>query len=197
MAILIRTRDLPAEQRHEAWRRIVCDTLGPLDLRIGPDAPLRGEIGAGLLGPVSVGRVKTSTPHSVHRTPGLIRRESPEVYRAAMAMSGSVLLQQDGRVAQLRRGEFTIYDFTRPYELAYDAAVQLAVFSFPRDMLALPPGLVAGLTCVPVSATGGAGALAVPLLRRVTLDLESYPPVTAARLSTAVMNLVTAAGGCR
>jgi AraC-like DNA-binding protein len=193
MAIVIRTHDVPAQQRHEAWLRTVCDTLGPLDVRIDPGTPLRGEIGSGLLGAVSVGRVKTSTPHSVYRTPGLIRRESPELYRVAMALSGRPLLRQDGRAAQLRRGEFTIYDFNRPYELTYDCAVQLAVFSFPRDTLGLPLDLVARLTCVPVSAAGGAGALAAPLLRRVALDLDSYRPVSAARLSSVVMNLVTTA----
>ena len=138
MAILIRTSDVPPAQRHDAWRSVVCDTLGPLDFRSDPDTPLRGEIAAGQLGPVSVGRVKTSTPHSVYRTPGLIRRDSPELYRVALAMSGQACLLQDGRAARLRPGEFAIYDFTRPYELAYDSGVQLAVFSFPRETLALP-----------------------------------------------------------
>jgi len=193
MTILIRTSDVPPAQRHDAWRSIVCDTLGPLDFRSDPGTPLRGEIGAGQLGPVRVGRVKTSTPHSVYRTPGLIRRGDPELYRVALAVSGRPRLRQDGRCAQLKRGEFAIYDFNRPYELAYDSAVQLAVFSFPREMLALPADLVARLTAVPVTAAGGAGALAVPLLRRVALDLDTYQPASAARLSTVVMNLVTAA----
>jgi AraC-like DNA-binding protein len=140
-----------------------------------------------------VGRVKTSTPHSVYRTPGLIRRDSPELYRVALAISGQARLLQDGRAARLRPGEFAIYDFTRPYELAYDSGVQLAVFSFPREMLALPADLVARLTAVPVIADGGAGALAAPLLRRVALDLDSYRPASAARLSTVVMSLVTTA----
>ena len=193
MAILIRTSDVPHAQRHDAWRSVVCDTLGPLDFRSDPDTPLRGEIAAGQLGPVSVGRVKTSTPHSVYRTPGLIRRDSPELYRVALAMSGYACLRQDGRAVRLGPGEFTIYDFTRPYELAYDSGVQLAVFSFPREMLALPADLVARLTAVAVSADGATGALAAPLLRRVALDLDSYRPASAARLSTVVMNLLTTA----
>jgi len=193
MTILIRTSDVPPAQRHDAWRAIVCDTLGPLDMRSDPGIPLRGEIGAGQLGPVRVGRVKTSTPHSVHRRAGLIRRGDPEVYRVALAVSGRAHLRQDGRSAQLSRGEFAIYDFNRPYELGYDSAVQLAVFSFPREMLALPADLIARLTAVPVTAAGGAAALAVPLLRKVALDLDTYQPASAVRLSAAVMNLVTAA----
>jgi AraC-like DNA-binding protein len=193
MAVLIRTRDVPPAYRHDAWRSIVCDTLGPLDFRSDPDVPLSGEIEAGQLGPVNVGRVLTSTPHSVHRTPGLIRRGSAELYRVVLAMSGSPCLEQDGRAAQLRPGEFAIYDFARPYQLAYGSAVQLAVFGFPRDLLALPPDSASRLTAVPIAADRGTGALASPLLRRVVLDLETYQPASAARLCTVLMDLVTTA----
>src|SRR5438270_10179473 len=193
MAILIRTSDVRPEELRDAWRAVVCDTLGPLDFRSDPGTPLRGEIAAGRLGPVSVGRVETSTPHSVHRTPGLIRRGSPELYRVALTMSGHACLLQGDRVARLRPGEFAIYDFNRPYELAYDSGVQLAVFSFPREVLALPADLVAGLAAVPVRTDAGAGALAAPLLRRVALDMDTYLPSSAARLSTVVMTLLTTA----
>ncbi|MBF8192195.1 helix-turn-helix domain-containing protein [Nonomuraea sp. K274] len=193
MAVLIRTSDLPAGHRHDAWRSLVCDTLGPLDLRIDPDAPLRGEMRMAQLGRVGVGRVRTSTPHSMHRTPGLIHRGNPELYRVVLAISGSPRLAQDGRQTRLAPGEFAIYDFTRPYEVAYDAAVQLAVFSLPHDLLALPIGSVAALTAVPITAESGTAALAAPLLRRVALDLETYRPGSAAKLGTVVMDLVGAA----
>src|SRR5215475_15822824 len=193
MVVLIRTSDVPPADRYDAWRSIVCDTLGPLDFRSDPDVPLSGEIEAGYLGPVNVGRVETSTPHSVNRTPGLIRRDSPELYRVALAMSGHACLLQDGRTARLGPGDFTLYDFTRPYELAYDSGVQLAVCSFPREMLALPGDLMSRLTAVPVRTDTGTGALTAPLLRRVALDMDGYQPASAARLSAVVMNLITAA----
>lgn len=193
MAVLIRTSDLPADHRHEAWRSIVCDTLGPLDLRIDPGAPLKGEIEFGRLGAVGVGRISTSTPHSVHRTSSLIRRDNPEHYRVVLTLAGSPRVTQDGRSTQLSRGEFAIYDFTRPYELAYDSAVRLAVFSFPRERLGLPVDAVASLAALPIGAESGAAALAVPLLRRVALDHETYRPGSASRLSTVVMDVVSAA----
>src|SRR4051812_18175123 len=49
MAVLIRTSDVPPELRLDAWKSVVCDTLGPLDMRANSDVPLRGEIGAGRL----------------------------------------------------------------------------------------------------------------------------------------------------
>ena len=193
MAILIRTSDLPEALRLDAWRGIVADTLGPLDFRIAEDVPLEGEIAARPLGSVTVGRVLTSTPHSVHRTPRLIRRDSPELYRVVLVMSGRARLRQGDRVAQLDRNMFAIYDFTRPYDLVYDSAVQLAVFSFRHDMLALPVDSVRHVIAVPITPDDGAGALAAPLLGRVTSDLESYRPASAARLSSVVMNLVSTA----
>lgn len=193
MAILIRTSDIAPEQRYDAWRRIVCDTLGPLDFRADPCVPLWGEIGAGTLGPVNVGSVLTSTPHSVHRTPGLIRRGSSELYRVVLAMSGGLRLSQDGKTARLRSGEFAIYDFARPYELVYDSAVRLAVFGFPRDLLALPADTAATMTAVPITADVTTAALAAPFLTRVAADLDSYQPASAARLCTVLMDLVATA----
>ncbi|NUW30657.1 helix-turn-helix domain-containing protein [Nonomuraea sp. SMC257] len=191
MGVLIRAEDVPPGRRRAAWLSIVCDALGPLDCRIDPDAPLRGEIGAGTLGSVGVGRVRTTTPHSVHRTPGQIRQGSRELYRVVLALSGEPVLEQDGRSTRLTPGRLALYDFARPYRLSYTSAVDLAVFSLPRDALALPRDALARLTAVPIATDDGAGALAAPLLRRVTLDVETYRPDSAARLSGVVMDLLT------
>lgn len=186
MAVLIRTRDVPSARRYDAWREIVCDTLGPLDFRADPDVPLRGQIDAGRLGELGVGMVQTSTPHSVHRTPGLIRGGSPELYRVLLPLAGSLHLVQDGMTTKLTKGELAIYDFTRPYEIAYDEAVRLAVFSLPRELLAVP----AHLNAVAMATDGGAAALAAPLLARVATDLETYELASAARLAGVVTDLI-------
>ena len=67
------------------------------------------------------------------------------------------------------------------------------MFSVPREELALPADLVAGLTAVPVRTDTGTGALAAPLLRRVALDLDTYRPDSAARLSAVVTTLISTA----
>ncbi|RJL19507.1 helix-turn-helix domain-containing protein [Bailinhaonella thermotolerans] len=191
MGVLIRADDLPAAQRAEAWLSVVCDTLGPLDVHMDRDVPLWGQIEAARLGPLEVGRIHTATPHRIVRTPGLIRKGSQEHYRVVMPVSGSLLVEQDGRSARLNAGDLALYDFARPYELVYDSTVELAVFSFPREMLAVASEAVSGLTAVPISGSGGAAALAVPLLSRVAQDVDTYQPASAARLSSVVMDLLT------
>ena len=193
VGVLVRTQDLPARDRLGAWRSVVCDTLGPLDVRIDPDAPLQGEIEAGAVGAVKVGRVRTATPGSVYRTPGLIRRASPRLYRVVLALSGNPIVAQDGRSAQLRPGEHAIYDFGRPYELGYDHKVELGVLSFPYETLALPGESIARLTAVAITRDGAVGDLVAPLLRRVVLDHDRYQPASGGRLSTVMADLVTTA----
>jgi AraC-like DNA-binding protein len=193
MGLLIRTADLPAARRHVAWRDVVCETLGPLELRVDRDVPLHGEIEAGTVGPIGVGRVRTTTAQSVHRTSGLVRRDSPQLHRVVLAVAGRPRVAQDGRARQLEPGELTVYDFTRPYQLDYDSPVELAVFSFPHGSLALPPDILAQLTALPVAGTDGTGALAASVLRRVAAEHASYRPASAARLSTVMADLVSAA----
>jgi AraC-like DNA-binding protein len=193
MVSLIRTDDVPPAQRYEAWRQVVCETLGPLDFHMDADAPLSGEIEAGQLGALRVGKVRTQTPHSVYRTARLIRRDSPENYRVVLAMAGTHRLVQDDRAALLHAGELAIYDFGRPYELDYRSAVQLAVFTFPRALLPFSVDTVAALTATPMAGDHGTGAILPSLLRRVAMDLESFPPASAARLSTVVLDVVTTA----
>lgn len=153
------------------------------------EPPLPGEIEAGQLGRVRVARVRTATPHCAHRTAGHTRRGGPE-YRVVLAMSGELAVGQDGRTARLRRGEFTLYDLARPHVIAFGSAAELAVFSFPHEMLGLPGELVAGLTAVPVAAGGGSGTLAARLLHRLAMDMGSYPPASATRLSSVMMDLI-------
>lgn len=190
LAVLIRASDVPAADRVDAWLSVVCDILGPLDVRMDRDADLRGQIESGWLGPVGVGRIQTTTPHRVLRTPGLIRKEAPKLYRVVMPVSGTILVEQDGRAARLGPGDLTVYDFSRPYELVYDTTVELAVFSFTREMLAVPADPAARLTAVAISGSDGTAALAAPLLARVARDVETYQPASAARVSTVVMDLL-------
>jgi AraC-like DNA-binding protein len=191
MSLLVRTSDVPVAQRRDAWRRVVCDTLGPLDMRSDPDVPLEGEIHAGRLGRVTVGHVRTSTPHSVHRTPRQIRGDDRELFRVVMPIAGSAVLSQAGRQVRLGQGEFAMYDFGRPYELAYDSAVRLAVFGFPRESLVISDDSLNEVIVRRLGGDTGSGALVAPLLRRVTLDIESYRSASAVRLSTVVTDLLT------
>jgi AraC-like DNA-binding protein len=180
-------------ERLDAWNHAARTTLGPLDMRVHSDGPLWGEIVTERLGAVTVARVHTTTPHSVHRTPGLIRQDSPEFYRVVLPIAGGHHLTQNDRSSWLKAGEFTLYDFTRPYEIGYVAPVELAVFTFPHTQLPFSRDAIADLIASPVPPGSGAAGLVAPLLGKIAADLDSYQPATAARLSTILLDLIGAA----
>lgn len=188
---VIRSSDVDPGERREYWRHTICDTLGPLDLRIGGGAPLVGEIATARLGPIGVARIVTTTPHAVRRTTGLIRRDASETVRLVLPIAGTARLAQDGRSTTITPASFTMYDFSRPYVLDYTGAVELAVYSIPRSRLPVPADAVRDLTAAPISAVDGAGALTAPLFARLVRDIDRYDTATAARLSTVVLELVT------
>jgi AraC-like DNA-binding protein len=193
MDIVVSTDHVSLADRHNTWLSVICDTIGPLDVRIDEGVPVRGEITAGRLGPVTVGTVVTATPQSIHRTPGLIRRDNPEVYRVVLVVAGHPVLRQRGREARLRQGELAIYDFTQPYDFICTSPVRLAKFTIPHQLLTVPRDLVARLTAVPIAADHGVGALASPLLHRLSRDSGCYSPASAARLSTVMADVISTA----
>ena len=175
MVSLIRTEDVPPDQRQEAWRRTVCDTLGPLDMRSDPDAPLTGEIKAGQPGAVRVGKVRTETPHSVHRTPGLIRRDSPENYRVVLAMAGTHRLVQDGRVALVHPA--SSLSTTSAARMTWTTGRPCSSPSSPSRGCCCPSPSMGSRRSPPSRwpPTTGPAPSCPPLLRRVALDLDSFP----------------------
>jgi AraC-like DNA-binding protein len=193
MDVLISTDDVPPADRYSAWLSAICDIVGPLDVRIDKDVPVQGEIRTGRLGPVGVGTVVTATPHSVHRTPGLIRRDAAEVYRVALVVAGRPVLRQRDREARLRQGEFAIYDCTQPYVFAHRTPCQLALFNIPQQLLTLPRDLVTRLLAVPIAADHGVGALVSPLLHRLSRDSGCYSLASAVRLSTVMTDVISTA----
>lgn len=198
MSVLINTGDLPATQRWQAWCHTICDTVGPLDVRkVDQDAPLWGRINAGTLGPARLAKVTTNAAHTAHRTPGLIRRDSAELYRVALALGGRHVIAQGERQAVLEPGDFALYDYTRPYDLGFSAEFRLALFVFPQAALSLPRDQVAGLTAVAIDGRQPTARLVSHMLRHLSDDLDhsvdGYPPATGTRLSAILLDLISAA----
>lgn len=198
MSVLINTGDVPSAQRWSAWCHTICDTLGPLDVRmVEHDAPLWGRIDAGTLGAARLAKVTTSAAHTVHRAPGLIRRDSPQLYRVALALEGRHVIAQGERQAVLEPGDFAVYDYTRPYDLGFSAAFRLALFVFPQAALSLPHDQVAGLTAVAIDGRQPTARLVSHMLRDLSDDLDrdadGYPPASGTRLSAILLDLVSIA----
>ncbi|WP_443041358.1 hypothetical protein [Streptomyces sp. B21-108] len=88
-------------------------------------------------------------PHTVFRSPSLIRRSPQDDFLVNLAVRGSVVVTQDGRDAVLRSGEFALYDSARPCRITGLDRFGLVSLKIPRALFTshcrLPHGVTA--TC--------------------------------------------------
>jgi AraC family transcriptional regulator, positive regulator of tynA and feaB len=86
-------------------------------------------------------------------SPAIVRHSSAHVARTREAcfyvhlqLEGSSIHKQDGREAHLNRGDFTILDNTRPYQMTFETTNKVLVMAIPeslmRRQLACPESIV-------------------------------------------------------
>jgi AraC-binding-like domain len=76
-----------------------------------------------------------STRQITERTNANIRSDPQEVVIFAIQASGYGFVEQAGRQARLEKGDFTIYETTRPYRLLFDTPFDQLIFRMPRHLL--------------------------------------------------------------
>lgn len=185
----------PADHSFDEWESEICQTFVPLAARTSHSTAIetfRGGVAAKDLGTVTLAHVAASTA-VVERTPRLIRRDDPELFKFGLQVSGSCVIEQGGREAALAPGDFAIYDTSRPYRISFGDNFGMIVAMFPRSLVQLPASHMAELTAVRLAGDQGLASLLTPLMRGLSTDSEAGGGVIAAHLGDAVVDLVTAA----
>src|SRR5690606_27906205 len=152
----------------------------------GPD--FRAWLLIGELGPVHV-TAGALPAGECTRTRRLIHRTDPDLYRVDLPVRGEVVIEQDGRQARLAPGDLGLVDPTRPAWYRH-RAVRYVGLTFPRALLGLPAGTLAGLAAARVPGDRGTAALLGSLARQLPRHLDQVDPAEGARLGTAVIDLL-------
>jgi AraC-like DNA-binding protein len=189
MSVIVRTPEVPPTQRLDFWRHVVSDTFVPLDVSGTSGPAFRAEMRGGPLGTIQMFDMSADR-HRVLRTPQLISRSAPDLYKLSIQVRGSGLLCQDDREATLGPGDFAIYDTCRPYQMAFDGAFRMLVLVFPHRLLPLSQGQIRQLTAVALSGRYGTGALVSPFLLRLARHLDEYDPASTPRLADNALDLL-------
>ena len=178
-------------ERFDRFRHAVSDTFVPLTTTTDDVAAFRGRVRTASLGTVQLSDV-AATGNVARRTPSLIRRSDPGYLKLGLQVRGYCVLSQDGREAVLAPGDFTVYDTTRPYQLAFDDAYRMLVVMFPRNLLRVPTAQLARLTARRVSGRQGPGALVTSLLVELSRQLDAGELAANIHLSDAILDLLAA-----
>jgi AraC-like DNA-binding protein len=191
------TDDVSVRERHAYWRAMHRDVFA-VDYRFpyGRHEWFGGRCAITRLGAVRMAVISAAGGAST--SAGQARRgpdAATDGYEIKFSLAcEQLVLEQDGRAAYLRPGDFAIADLSRPSSAtgAGRFPKRLVSLKVPRALLPLPPREVARLTAVRMSGRDGSGALVSTLLRRMVRDLDTYGPAEATRISTAVLDLIAA-----
>jgi AraC-like DNA-binding protein len=194
---VVSTADVPPGERFGFWREVNSKIWVPYDLRCEPQArsSFRAQVGISEFGGVQV-TLMTSMPHSVHRTPKLIRQADPEVFKLGCIVHGHGVIAQDGRCTEFGVGDLMFYDTSRPYKAelkTHGPAGQLLLLRFPRSLLPLPARDLQSLSAVRIPGVKGIGALSSQFLLQLARRMGELSSSDTARLSTLTLDVLTAA----
>jgi AraC-like DNA-binding protein len=140
------TTGLDARKKLEYWNDVVCSTFTP-----NATHPADPKSFCGWLTRTTVGDLRLAEVYSdaeiVTHTHAHVARSRVAMFYLHLQLEGASQNRQDGRVAQLQAGDFTLCDSTRPYEIEFDSANRMLVLGVPEALLrrhiACPESLVA------------------------------------------------------
>jgi AraC-like DNA-binding protein len=182
-----------APRNFDDWRERICRTFVPLRAHCADNGRgFSGDVESTNLGAVILSEV-TASCAVVERTARLIRQDDPELYKFGLLVSGECVIEQRGRQAHLRAGDFAIYDTSRPYRITFGDNFRMTIAMFPRSLVRLPAAQMADLTALRLAGDTGLGSLIAPLMRGLSTGVSDGRPVIAHHLGDAVVDLVTAA----
>lgn len=190
MARLHTTDEVDARERLAYWNAAVSDAYVELSCH-APEGDVVGDIRVDSLATLELSRV-TATAQSVQRTPSLIARAAADYFLVSIQTSGTGRIVQDDRTADLRPGDFALYDSTRPYELTFDGPFQQYVLMLPGPSLRSQLRDAPDLTARGVRGSRGAGHLMIEMIRTLATDIAVLEPAAAAAVAQSVEHIVVA-----
>jgi len=196
MSMTVRAGDLPAASRVEHWQHVLDQSLGQLEVRQPGGIDARDRLRIGDAGAVRVAELTIGSEGGARRTARHIRRSDLDICKIDVLARGRGLIVQDDREARLEPGDLSFVDLSRPARWAM-SAMQVVAVVFPRTLLPLRRDEVAGLTGTRIPGDRGAGALVSSVARQLAGQLGDYRAADAARLGTAVVDLLTVALAAR
>lgn len=176
----------------EAWPAAVAVSgLPPLRSRLPVGEGFHAGLVAGELGPVRLAEIVTPAGECV-RDADLVRASDEELWQIDVVADGRVLAEQDGNRAELGPTDLVVIDPARPVRFTSTATTSVTML-FPRHLLRLRQDDMSRLSAVRIRGDRGPGALVSSLARGMVRTAEGLPADEAARLGTAVTDLISAA----
>ena len=191
-ASVVSTTAVPPGERAAFWLDVICATYVQLDCDQPNAQPLYGDISFNRLGMLDFTHLRSNAPR-VSRTESKIRQGGEDCLLVQLQRKGRCVVQQDGRMAVLEPGDFTLYDSVRPYELQFGVMEHdVFVIRLPRAQLMQHVSNIEELTATRVPGEDAAGRLLLAMVETLRSGVDRLQPNSALAVADAITNVVAA-----
>jgi AraC-like DNA-binding protein/mannose-6-phosphate isomerase-like protein (cupin superfamily) len=128
------TDSLPPEKRLEYWNDLNSNNLAPTVTEPAELVEFCPSVIATRLDRLRLATVKSS-PGVVHHGREHVARTREALFFLKIQLQGRGRYEQDGRLAELRAGDFTLVDSTRPYQLTFEETNKVLVLGIYHPVL--------------------------------------------------------------
>jgi AraC-like DNA-binding protein len=181
---------LPPDDRVEAVRDAIWRLVVRVEIEQPPAPLVDARCRLRSLGPVTQCSVQANAS-TIRRTTRLARDDLEPSLFLGLQVSGTSLVVQDGREAELRPGDLALYDTTRPYTLVNRSGIDHHYFRIPRTSLALPSRAIDGAVATTFSTDQPLVGVASAFFMRLA-DQPELPTAAQAAIGVPAVELVRA-----
>lgn len=174
--MILDTRAVSPADRSEYWAAGMAEHYFPMHVESFGSPSFDARMTGGDVGPLVV-RSISGLPHRVARTAGMIAAADPESILFFFLRRGACLIEQDGRVCELRSGDVAVQDTSRPSSFEARVGFEVMVLSFPRWFLGGQAGVIARNSAIGVRGSED------PVLRLAAPLFESVGRAAASSLA--------------
>lgn len=187
------TAGLAPRRKIEFWNDTACETFSPCLSELADVDSFSGRLTRANVGDLSAAEV-FSDAQIVRHSRAHVSRTRCAMFFLHLQLEGESVSRQDGREARLQRGDFTLCDSTRPYEIVFEKPNSMFVLGIPdplmRRRIACPENIVA----IPMSGSVGLSGLASNTLRDFWHRCrEEFDPTMAPRVAHVLLDLLASA----
>ncbi|MFE4540334.1 helix-turn-helix domain-containing protein [Streptomyces scopuliridis] len=191
MNSLVSTETVTRAERFDQWAHAVSTVFGGIDSRPVARDVFRGTAVSGAVGRLRVVSIDAG-PLTVRRVGRRTARNEDDLYKVALQVSGTCMVEQDGNEAALAPDDIAICDTSRPYSFTYESEFSTVLMMLPRTMLPVRPDAMRSITARRLSTDGGVGAMVGPFLRSLGVQRSLCSEAAAPGLVDGTVSLVTA-----
>lgn len=185
----ISTLELPPRERAPQWREWIGKQFSGLDSDVYGDAIFDGQIRSTKAGDLTLTEL-TANRHRVYKPADAAKRSEESLLKIVAPWEGFACVQQHGRSALVRPGQWTVYDTTSPYVITNPSRVHHLIVMLPRADLASHGLAIDDLLSRPLSASSVVAGQALRLMRETIRRVEPLDNESATTAATALTQCI-------